>query len=261
MMDPNTGEILAWAQYPFFEPSNYRDYFNDPKKEEHTKIKAITDPYEPGSTFKPMSIAIAMKANSELKKQEKPPLFSLQEKIHTATRNFPGRGKPLKDTHFYKYLNMYMGMQKSSNVYMATLIERVVQTMGEQWYRKALEEFGFGVKTGIELTAESSGLLPTPGKLHPNGALEWSKATPPSLAMGHNILVNSLQMMRAYGIFANGGYDVKPTLIRKIVKKDGTVIFDNTLPKERRKILEPEDVKELVTAMRYVTKTENCHPR
>jgi cell division protein FtsI (penicillin-binding protein 3) len=164
MMDPYTGEIFAWAQYPFFEPSNYRDYFNDPKKEEHTKVKAITDPYEPGSTFKPFSVAVALKANAELKKQGKPPIFSIHEKIHTATRNFPGRGKPLKDTHFHKYCNLNMGMQKSSNVYMATLIERVVQAMGEQWYRSALEEFGFGHKTGIELTAESVGLLPTPGK-------------------------------------------------------------------------------------------------
>ena len=123
---------------------------------------------------------------------------------------------------------MYMGMQKSSNVYMATLIQRVIEKMGDEWYRKALEDFGFGTKTGIELTAESSGMLPRIGKTYPNGALEWSKATPWSLAMGHNILVNSLQMLRAYGIFANGGFDVKPTLIRKIVKKDGTVILDNT---------------------------------
>jgi cell division protein FtsI (penicillin-binding protein 3) len=254
MMDPYTGEILAWSQYPFFEPSNYRDYFNDPKKEEYTKSKGITDPYEPGSTFKPFSIAIAMKANAELKKRGKPPIFSINEKIDTATRHFPGRGKPLKDTHFHKYCNFYMGMQKSSNVYMATLIQRVVQTLGEEWYRCTLQEFGFGEKTGIELTAESAGLVPTPGKKHPNGALEWSKATPPSLAMGHNILVNSIQMMRAYGILANGGYDVKPTLIRKIIKKDGAVVLDNTVVKEQKKILEPEDLKELVTSMRYVTK-------
>jgi cell division protein FtsI (penicillin-binding protein 3) len=72
--------------------------------------------------------------------------------------------------------------------------------------------------------------------------------------MGHNILVSSIQMMRAYGILANGGYDVKPTLIRKIVKKDGTVIVDNTAPKERKKILEQEDLNQLVTSMMYVTK-------
>jgi cell division protein FtsI (penicillin-binding protein 3) len=253
MMDPYTGEILAWAQYPFFEPARYNDYFNDPKKEEHTKVKAITDPYEPGSTFKDITIAICLRANTELKKQGKAPLFSIGEKIPTKARNFPGRGKPLKDTHHYSYLNMYMGMQKSSNVYMATMIQRVIERMGEEWYRRALEDFGIGTKTGIELPGESGGLLPRLGKTYPNGSLEWSKATPWSLAMGHNVLVNSLQMLRVYGIFANGGFDVKPTLIRKIVKKDGTVIVDNTAPKTSRCILESHDVKEINKAMRFVT--------
>ncbi|MBS0648624.1 MAG: penicillin-binding protein 2 [Verrucomicrobia bacterium] len=253
MMDPYTGEILAWAQYPYFDPSNYREYFNDPKKEEHTKVKAITDPYEPGSTFKDITIAICLRANTELKKQGKAPLFSIEEKIATTARNFPGRGKPLKDTHHYSYLNMYMAMQKSSNVYMATLIQRVIERMGEAWYRKALEDFGMGTKTGIELPAESSGFLPRPGKAYQSGAPEWSKATPWSLAIGHNVLVNSLQMIRAYGIFANGGLDVKPTLVRKIVKKDGTVILDNTAPKASRRILDPADVKEINKAMQFVT--------
>lgn len=253
MMDPYTGEILAWAQYPFFDPTHYRDYFNDPKKEEHTKVKAITDPYEPGSTFKDITIAICLRANSELKKQGKAPLFSIDEKIATKARFFPGRSKPLKDTHHYSYLNMYMAMQKSSNVYMAIMIQRVIERLGEAWYRKALEDFGIGTKTGIELTAESAGLLPRLGKTYPNGALEWSKATPWSLAIGHNVSVNSLQMLRAYGIFANGGFDVKPTLIRKIVKKDGTVILDNTVPKTSRRILDADDVKEINKAMQFVT--------
>jgi len=253
MMDPNTGEILAWAQYPFFEPARYKDYFNDPKKEEHTKVKAITDPYEPGSTFKDLTIAICLRANTELKKQGKAPLFSIDEKIATKARFFPGRNKPLKDTHHYSYLNMYMGMQKSSNVYMATMIQRVIERMGEEWYRKALEDFGIGTKTGIELPAESAGMLPRLGKTYPNGALEWSKATPWSLAMGHNVLVNSLQMLRVYGIFANGGYDVKPTLIRKIVRKDGTVIMEHKPATPSRRILDPEDVKTINKAMRFVT--------
>lgn len=254
MMDPYTGEILALAQYPYFEPAKYRDYFNDPKKEVHTKVQGITDPYEPGSTFKDFTIAICLRANSELKKQGKTPLFSIDEKIATKARNFPGRNKPLKDTHHYSYLNMYMGVQKSSNVYMATMIQRLIERMGEAWYRQALEDFGFGLKTGIELTAESPGMLPRLGKKHPNGALEWSKSTPWSMAMGHNVLVNSIQMIRGYGIFANGGFDVQPTLLRKIVKKDGTVILDKTIPKTPRRILEPDVVQEINKAMRYVTK-------
>ncbi len=172
------GRDFSLAQYPFFEPSRYKDYFNDPKKEEHTKVKAITDPYEPGSTFKDLTIAICLRANTELKKQGKAPLFSIDEKIPTKARNFPGRGKPLEDTHHYSYLNMYMGMQKSSNVYMATMIQRVIERMGEAWYRNALEDFGIGTKTGIELTAESAGLLPRLGKTHPQRRSRMVQSNP-----------------------------------------------------------------------------------
>jgi len=259
MMDPKTGEILALAQYPWFDPTSYRDYFNNPKLEEHTKVKALADPFEPGSTMKPITLAIALKANVELKKQGKPPLFSPLEKVATGIGHFPGRGKPLKDLHTHRFLNMYMGLQKSSNVYMAKMIQRVIERLGDEWYRTALRDiFGFGVKTHVELPGESSGLLPLPGKKNPNGTLEWSKATPFSLAMGHNVLANSLQMLRAYAIFANGGFEVQPTLVRKIVKSnlDGseTILLEHKHSEKPKQILEPEIVSEVVSAMRYVTK-------
>jgi cell division protein FtsI (penicillin-binding protein 3) len=254
MMDPYTGEILAWAQYPFFEPSHYRDYFNDPKKQEATLINGITVPFEPGSTIKPMTLAIALKANAEMIRQGRPPLFTTHEKIKTATRNFKGRGKPLKDTHFHNYLNFEMGLQKSSNVYMATLVERVIENLGDEWYLNALEQlFGFGVKTGVELPAESSGFLPKHGMKYPSGREVWSKGAPYSLAMGHSLLASALQMVRGYSIFASGGFDVKPTLVKKIVSHDGRVLFEHAQEPPKR-LLEPEVVAPIVRAMRFATK-------
>ena len=180
----------------------------------------MSDPYEPGSVMKAITVAVALKANEELKQQGKKPIFSPEEKIATSARVFPGRTKPVKDIRNHNYLNMNLGLQKSSNVYTAVLVRRIIDAMGEKWYRKVLHEsFGFGEKTGIELPGESCGLLPTPGKMHPNGALEWSAPTPYSMAMGHNILATSLQVIRSYGVLANGGFEVKPTLVRKICKK------------------------------------------
>ncbi len=262
LMDPVTGEILALAQYPWFEPAAYRKYFNDPKLLESTKIHAVTDPYEPGSIMKPITLTIGLLANAELKKRGKPPLFSPQEKMDTLPKRLPGRSKPIKDVRNHKFLNMYMALQKSSNVYMATVIHRVIDTLGAEWYRSCLQDlFGFGVKTGIELPAESVGLLPRPGKMHPNGALEWSSPTPYSLSMGHNVLATSLQMMRAYGILANGGYEVRPRLIRQIVKTneqaEKVVLLDHTKSTpllEKKRILPAEVVQEIVKAMQYVTK-------
>jgi cell division protein FtsI (penicillin-binding protein 3) len=212
LMEPRTGEIWALAQYPWFEPAEYRTYFNDLKRREDTKVKAITDPYEPGSTMKPLTIALALKANMELKKQGKKPLFSPQEKIPTANGTFPGRSTPIHDLRTHNFLNMNLALQKSSNIYMARLAQRIVDTLGEKWYRNALQDIlGFGVKTGIELPSEGPGVVPTPGKLHPNGKMEWSKPTPYSIAFGHNILVNSMQMLRSYAVIANGGFEVRPT--------------------------------------------------
>lgn len=260
MMDPYSGEILALAQYPFFYPKEYRDYFNSEEKLQETQVKATTDPYEPGSTMKAITMAICLMANEEMKKQGKPPLFDPLEKVATSPRTFPGRKKILKDIGFHKYMNMYMALQKSSNVYMATIIQRVIEEMGEMWYRSVLENvFGFGVKTGIELPGESVGLVPMPGKMHPNGTLEWSRPTPYSLAMGHNILVNSFQMIRSFAIIANGGYDVSPRLVRKIVRKlpDGKeeILLDRTGDARlQKRLLDSKIVEQLMHGLRFVTK-------
>lgn len=259
MMDPYTGEILALAQVPPFDPAHYADYYNRPELHEQTRVKAACDCFEPGSIFKPITLAVCMKANEELMRRGKKPLFSPEEKIPTANGWFPGRTTPLKDARLHHFLNMELSLQKSSNVYMARLIHRLIETLGDDWYRNALAEiFSFGQKTQVELPAESPGLLPTPGKLHPNGKLEWSLPTPYSLAIGHNILINSLQMARVYAILANGGYAVQPHIIRKIVKTlpDGTkkVLVDNTAYRATRQILSKSITELIVRGMKFVTK-------
>jgi len=133
--------------------------------------------------------------------------------------------------------------------------------LGNDFYREALQDFGFGEKTHIELPYETKASLPTPGKKHPNGALEWSTPTPYSMAIGHNLLVNSIQLVRAYAVFANGGFLVEPTLVRKIVKTkaNGTeeVLLDHTQPERMKnfpRVLKADNVKKVKTAMKYTTK-------
>jgi len=257
MMDPATGEILALAQYPFFDPAHYQKYFNDPEKIENSKVKAVTDAFELGSIMKPITLAIGLKANAELKKQGKTALFRPEEKMDTTRTIFPGRAsRPLKDIPaMHRGLNMHLALQKSSNVYMAQVIDKVVNSLGNEWYRRQLAEvFGFGEKTRIELPAEAVGLVPTPGKLHPNGALEWSLPTPYSLSIGYNILATSLQMLRAYAVFASGGYLPQPTLVRKIVARD-KILLDNDVSKHHfPQVLDTELAKEVVRCMKFTTK-------
>lgn len=243
MMDPRSGAVLALAQYPFFYPERYPEYFNDPEKVEDTKVNAITEAYEPGSTMKPITVAISLQANYELQKRGEPPIFDPDEKMWTLDGHFPGRQKVISDTRSHAYLNLNMALQKSSNIYPARLVERIVNRLGNDWYRSALTEtFGFGKPTGIELPSESWGLVPRPGKMHPNGALEWSVPTPFSLAMGYNLQANSLQILRAWAVLANGGFWVNPHLVQG----------KESLPPFR--VLEKPVVERTVEAMKYVTK-------
>lgn len=262
MMDPYTGEILALAQYPFFDPTDYQSYFNNPQLVENTRIMALSDANEPGSVMKPITIAIALKANEVLRERGEKPVFSPTEKTASSNGHFKGRSKPISDTHVHYFLNMDMALQKSANIYMSRLVESVITRLGKDWYRASLQDcFGLGKKTNIELPAESSGVLPLPGKKHPNGTLEWSASTPHSMAFGHNVQVTSMQLVRAYGVFANGGYLVNPTIVRKMIKNypDGSreVLLDNTKLERRNsfpRVLSPEIVQAVVRAMKYVTK-------
>jgi cell division protein FtsI (penicillin-binding protein 3) len=255
MMDPHSGEILALAQVPSFDPAHYAYYFDDPERMETTRVRAITDCFEPGSIFKPIMLLLCLQANEELKREGKKPLFSPEEKVATAHGTFPGRSTPLKDGRVHRFLNMELAVQKSSNVYMGHMMHRLTERMGPRWIRDHLLMLGFGQKTQIELPAEQEGHIPTPGKLHPNGALEWSAPTPYSLGMGHNILINTLQVARVYAMIANGGYAVTPHLVRKIVRKN-EVLLDRTGKDAfaQVRLLTPSVTEPLLRALKYTTK-------
>ena len=253
MMNPQNGEIYALAQYPFFDPSNYRKYYNHPDLLSATKVRAITDAFEPGSTMKPISIAIALLANQELKRRGKAPIFDPNEMVSVSDGTFPGRKTPIRDVGIYRHLNMHLAMQKSSNIYVAKMIQKVVDTLGKEWYRKQLEEvFGFGTSTGIELPSESPGFLPDFAKTYDNGMLQWSTPTPYSLSFGYNLLTNTMQILRAYAILINGGRSIKPTLVRKIVQ-DNRILFEPSF-KESKPLFDSTISRQIIDALKCVTK-------
>lgn len=268
VMNPHTGEILACAQYPFFQMTEYSRYFSNKDLEQHTRPKAVCDAFEPGSVFKPITVAIAFLANEELKKRGEKPLFDPEEKIPTSDGKFPGRKKLIKDAHLHSFLNMDLGLQKSSNVYMARLTKRVIDRLGEEWYHHALVDLiGLGKKTGVELLAETSGQVPNIGKFHPSGKPEWSVDTPYSLAFGHNVLVNTMQLSCFFSMLANGGLEIKPTLIKKIVQKNPTgeeeILFDleeKLQHQEKRRVLSKEITHRLIQGLKYVTKRGGTSP-
>ena len=259
MMDPQTGEVLALAQYPKFSPENYKEYYQNEEAIEHTNLKSVCESHEPGSIFKAVTVAVCFLANEELKKRGKPPLFDPNDKIATGSGRFPGRTRPLQDPRHYRYNNLYLAMQKSTNIYFAKLIDRVIKELGVKWYREQLcEVLGLGYKVGIEYPLENPGFVPRPGFKNPNGTLEWSVPTPYSLAIGYNLMINSLQISRIYCAFANGGYLVKPTFVKKISKTDQggneEVLLDNTEGQKAqnfKKVLPTHVANEVMKCLKY----------
>ncbi|MEM7175258.1 MAG: penicillin-binding protein 2 [Chlamydiota bacterium] len=240
MMNPNTGEIYALAQYPDFDPSHYRDYYNDPSLIDCTRIKAATDCFEPGSTFKPIALAIALIANRECIRRKEPPLFDPTEMVRCDYGVFPGRKRVLRDVGGpHRFLNFTLAIQKSSSIYVAQVNERIIERFGADWYRKKLSNiFKLGTKTGIELPGETAGFVPSPHRKS-----EWSAATRCSLAMGYNISVNAFQLLRAYAILVTGS-DVCPTLISG----------KNRENRANKRLIDAAISRELIDALKLNTK-------
>lgn len=249
IMDPNNGQIFAMANYPFFNPAHYSDYYNHPDKLEATKNQVINATFEPGSIMKPITLAIALKANEELFNRKEPPLFSVGEKINVMKDQFPGRRKPIRDVGNHRFLDAKMAIQKSSNIYFARLVERIILRLGPAWYREQLcAYFQFGSKCGIELPSEAPGMVPKIGKQYQSGLLEWSVPTPFSLAIGYNLRVTQLQMARAYAMLINGGRTVHPTLINRVVDCSGRELSKKGQQTKKR-YLSPSNHKFWMEAM------------
>jgi cell division protein FtsI (penicillin-binding protein 3) len=111
---------------------------------------------------------------------------------------------------------------------------------------------------------EHIGFIPSPNKKYANGGPQWSIPTPFSLAMGYNLTVSPIQMVRAYALFANGGYLIQPTLIRKIVKKSGNkenILFERDIEfvqSTSKPYIKKEIIAEIQKALKYATKPGGC---
>jgi cell division protein FtsI/penicillin-binding protein 2 len=211
VMDPRTGELLALANWPTFDPNNFQQADADARRD-----RAITDPVEPGSIFKPFVAATALKEK----------VVNTEELIfcHNGLAVFGKR--MLHDVHPYGQLTFKEIVAKSSNIGMAQLGLR----LGNARIEPTLRAFGFGSPTGIELPGESGGIL-----LPLN---TWTSYSTTSLPMGQEISVTPLQVITAFSAIVNGGTLMRPRVVRGIVSADGEVIEDRSQPIVRRQVLD-----------------------
>jgi cell division protein FtsI/penicillin-binding protein 2 len=196
IVKPSTGEILAMANFPTFDPNKVSD-----STEIERRNRAVETSFEPGSIFKMITYSAALEEH----------LITPESKIDCGGGEIRIADRVIHD-HPYGVLTAAQALAKSSNVAAIKLGMR----LGNERFARYIEQFGFGRRTGIELPAEARGLF--------RPASEWAPTTIGSIPMGHEIGVTAVQAVAAYACIANGGEYIKPHIISRITSSSGDVL-------------------------------------
>ncbi len=233
VMNPFTGDILAIANYPTFDP-NHPVVGGDGEKIEarNRRNDAVVATQEPGSTFKPLLMAASL--------EEK--VVSLDENIECATFRMNNGRRTIKDIHPYGRMTVEMALVKSSNPAMV----RVGQKLGPEKLREYVRKFGLGEKSGSRIPGEQTGKV-TPAE-------KWSEWTMGSVPMGYEVEVTTLQMAAAYSAIANGGLLPRPNIVRSMYDANGGLSL-STRPEMRRRVISEETSETMRRLLRKVVTT------
>jgi cell division protein FtsI (penicillin-binding protein 3) len=218
---PSTGEVLAMASYPWFDPRRFDEF--PPARHRN---RAVTDAFEPGSVNKLVTVAGALeegivKLNQRLMV---PDSFRMYSKVFHDVHPHPTEPMTVADI-----------LAHSSNVGAIVVARR----LGEERLSAYLRRFGFGRRTGIDFPGESPGIVPPPS--------EWSGTSMGTIPIGQGIAVTAVQLAAAYGAVANGGVWVQPHLVRATVGPDGRV--DPVPPPGARRVVSARTARWLTRAL------------
>ncbi len=227
VMKPQTGEILAMANKPDFDPNYFRKF-----PESYIRNRAITDSFEPGSTFKIFIASILLDKNL-INPMDR---FVCKGYIEVANT-------VIHDTAKHGVIDFRQVLQKSCNVGMILSVDRIDN--GELY--KGLRDFGFGTPTGINLAGESSGILRNPSR--------WSKISKYEIAIGQEVAVTSLQLITAGSAIANMGVLMQPRIIKRIENPDGSILKEYN-PLKIRRVISEKTAKELLNILTGVLTRE-----
>jgi cell division protein FtsI (penicillin-binding protein 3) len=220
VMDPSTGEILALANYPPFNP-------NEPSKHPaaHRRNRAVVDRFEPGSTVKPFTMAAALAAGAVKSNQS----------INCENGATRIGGRVLHDAHPYEWLTPTQILAYSSNIGTA----KIALELGKKDLYRAFRRFGFGEPTGLGVPGETAGVL--------RHYRRWYEIDTAAVSFGQGMSVTNVQLTTAMSAIANGGRLMKPMLVRRMVDGHGATIEENK-PQVRRQVV-PRRVAKLVGQM------------
>ena len=230
---PRTGEVLAMATLPDFDPNN-----PGAAPAEARRNRVITDIVEPGSTFKIVTISGALNAG----------IVSLRDVFDCEHGHFAFAGRVLHDHESYGPLSVESIITKSSNIGAA----KVGIRLGADRLYDYMRDYGFGTRTGIALPGE------VPGLVYP--VKDWSKVTIAQIPMGHGVAVTRLQMMMAMCAIANDGWLMRPMIVSRLEDSDGHVIAQFT-PERIRQVIDQATAGKMVEALKTVVTPEGTAPK
>jgi cell division protein FtsI/penicillin-binding protein 2 len=231
IMNPHTGEILAMADEPTFNPNAYRDF-----DEETRRNRAVQDLYEPGSTFKIVTASAAIEEH----------VMSVDAMIdtHPGVIHIAGRPKPVTEAshHDYGVISFSDVLVRSSNVGAIKIGFRV----GTERLSRYVERFGFGKPVSPDFPGENPGIVWNPTK--------WTESALASVSMGYQVGVTPLQMVSAVSAVANGGEMVEPRVVRAVYANNRRYAVQ---PKVVRRAINPDTAATLTAIMEGVV--QNPH--
>ncbi len=219
VMDPKTGEILALANQRSFNPNNIEGL-----TAERWRNHAITDNFDPGSTFKPFLVAAALEER----------IIKESDKFYCENGNYRVANRVIHEAQKKRhgYLGVPEILKYSSNIGAV----KIAQKMGKEKFYNYIQKFGFGEKTGIDLLGESSGLVRPVNK--------WVPVDTAMIAFGQGISVTAIQLITAVSAIANNGVLMKPYVVRGFADKNNRLVKLYT-PTVIRKVISPNVAKRL----------------
>lgn len=229
---PRTGEILAMATRPTFDP-------NDHKRApvETTKNRAIIEMFEPGSTFKLVVIAAALNERA----------VSPEQEFFCENGSFGYGGRILRDVHGYGALSVHDILVKSSNIGCA----KIAMQIGAETFHEYIRRFGFGERSGLGLPGEIAGMV------HP--VHKWSGLSITRIPMGHEVAVTPLQSVMCMAAIANGGEMMMPQIVRSVCDSSGEEVLAMK-PTVVRRVVSEETAGEVASALREVVSEKGTAP-
>jgi cell division protein FtsI (penicillin-binding protein 3) len=227
VMEPQTGAILAMAQAPFFNPNAYTDF-----NKALWRNRAITDPFEPGSTMKIFSAAAAIESGNVRASD----IFFCENGTYKIGKNV------VHDIKKFGWLSLQQIVKYSSNIGAVKISEK----LGPEKLYGMFRKFGFGDKTGIDSPGETAGSL----SYYKN----WTSVDSASIAFGYGISVSAIQLIAAVSAIANDGILMKPYLVQAITDDSGQPL-KQFQPQMVRRVIKDQTAQTIKAIMKTVITT------